>query len=113
MKTKQGQEAIMINVEYNEVKPSTYKGISVMCKRTKKTFYTKNPSFDFCCACVYIGASQKFHKMGGIILFGSSVDHFEMDGGVIETQPSDTDLLVAKDWMAVKNLLPSKKTKVK
>lgn len=113
MKTKDDQPVLFINVKYNDVDPATYKGISVRALRGReRVFNTNSPTFDFCCASIYLVATCKDTK-NGMIMCGSSVDHFEMDGGDIDTMPSKEMLQIAKDYLITKNILPFGKIKVK
>lgn len=112
MKTKDGHETIFINVEYDDVNAKTYEGISVRpLGGRKKVFNSNYPTFDYCCAIVYIRQTVKHDD--AIVMCGSSIDHFEMDGGELDTNPQTEMLQIAKDYLILKNIVPYSKSKVK
>jgi len=86
---------------YDDVNPETYEGISVRMGRDEKpkVFNTGNPTVDYFTA--YFVASKRCKDAGVDIddlpvMGSSSIDHFVMDGGTLNTdEPSDEDVQAA------------------
>lgn len=87
---------VLIGIDYDEPDPSTYRGIVVTYNfpphREEERFNTGDPSAD------YLMAGSVIHEHLGsqVYISGrSSLDHFVMDGGVLDEDPSSEQTLAA------------------
>jgi hypothetical protein len=92
---------IFMSCQYDDENPASYQGISVKVGREAEpeVFNTGNPTVDYFTA--YFVASKRC-KDAGVdiddlpIMGSSSIDHFVMDGGTLNTDdPGDEDVQTA------------------
>jgi len=79
-----------LNLLYDEPDPSTYRGVQLRMGDTKDVFDTGNPTVDYITA----GCVAYTRAGGQITIQGSSdIDHFVMDGGVLnDNDPTDEEI---------------------
>lgn len=87
-----------ISVKYEEADPTTYSGIEYGWNRKYKIINTGNPSVDYIIAMILL--SRKEQETGHPIMRSSSVDHFIMDGGEMETEDfSEEHISAARKYL--------------
>jgi len=83
-----------ISIKYDEGDPATYAGVGYRVDRDKRMYFinTGNPTVD------YAAAMMVLYTVNGedaIIMGSSSIDHFVMDGGDLETENFSEEQLVS------------------
>ena len=85
---------------YEEPDPKTYRGFELERKgpHPGPVFFSDNPTVDYLAA-LFVAHFFTNEGKAGVVMGASSVDHFAMDGGIVEFEnPSDDDVEKAKAW---------------
>jgi len=92
-----------LSILYSEPDPDTYEGVSLRMVDEPEVFNTGNPTVDYWTAFYVI--MRRFNAVGPEasidpsdvpVLGSSSIDHFAMDGGVLNTEePSEDEITTA------------------
>ena len=93
-----------ISVLYEEFEPETYRGVEFKLGDERAVFNTSNPTVDYL---TVLGVLWLEHGQQTPVITKSSVDHFVMDGGVLDEStpsPSDVDAAIANSLVYLRAL---------
>jgi hypothetical protein len=92
----------ILSIKYDDANPATYEGVTLSMDRDKprELFSTGNPTVDYNTAAAVV--YRRFYNAGvdvdDVPLMGSStIDHFIMDGGELNEEPTPEQIRKALD----------------